>query len=71
MTSAVDRVSEIIWNISQDAFEDGRKQERQRIIELLKPHSEHNELCEQGCYSEDCSAPSYQNAIELIKGEDK
>jgi hypothetical protein len=36
MTSAVDRVSEIIWNISQDAFADGRKQERERLIEILE-----------------------------------
>jgi hypothetical protein len=36
MTSAVDRVSEIIWNISQDAFADGRKQERERLIEMLE-----------------------------------
>jgi hypothetical protein len=71
MAGAVERVSEIIWNISQDAFADGRSQERERIIELLKPYAEHNELCEQGCYSEDCSAPSYQNAIELIKKEQK
>ena len=68
MPGALDRVQEIIWKISEDAFEDGRKQERDRIIELLKPYAEHNELCEQGCYSEDCSAPSYKNAIELIKG---
>jgi len=71
MTSAVEKITKIVWKISEDAFEDGRKQERERIIELLKPYAEHNELCEQGCYSEDCSAPSYQNAIELIKGEDK
>jgi len=36
MGGVVDRVSEIIWNISQDAFEDGRNQERQRIIEILE-----------------------------------
>jgi len=36
MSSVVDRVSEIIWNISQDAFADGRKQERQRLIEILE-----------------------------------
>lgn len=71
MGGAVEKVQEIIWKISEDAFQDGRKQERQRIIELLKPYAEHNELCEQGCYSEDCSAPSYQNAIALIRGEDK
>jgi hypothetical protein len=36
MTSAVDRVSEIIWNISQDAFADGQRQERERLIEMLE-----------------------------------
>jgi hypothetical protein len=36
MGGVVDRVSEIIWNISQDAFEDGRKQERERLIEILE-----------------------------------
>ena len=36
MSSVVDRVSEIIWNISQDAFADGSKQERQRLIEILE-----------------------------------
>jgi hypothetical protein len=36
MAGAVERVSEIIWNISQDAFADGRSQERERIIEMLE-----------------------------------
>jgi hypothetical protein len=36
MAGAVERVSEIIWNISQDAFADGRSQERERIIEILE-----------------------------------
>ena len=36
MSSTVDKVSQIIWNISQDAFDDGRKQERERIIEMLE-----------------------------------
>jgi hypothetical protein len=36
MSSTVDKVSEIIWNISQDAFADGRKQERERLIEMLE-----------------------------------
>jgi hypothetical protein len=71
MGGAVERVQEIIWRITKDAFQDGRKQERERIIQLLKPYAEHNELCEQGCYSEDCSAPSYQNAIALIRKEIK
>jgi hypothetical protein len=36
MAGAVERVSEIIWNISQDAFAEGRSQERERIIEILE-----------------------------------
>lgn len=36
MATALDRVSEIVWKISQDAFEDGRKQEKQRLIEMLE-----------------------------------
>lgn len=56
---------------AQKYLELGQRKERERIVQLLKPYAEHNELCEQGCYSEDCSAPSYQNAIALIKGEDK
>ena len=36
MSLTVDKVSQIIWNISQDAFDDGRKQERERIIEMLE-----------------------------------
>ena len=44
MSSTVDKVSEIIWNISQDAFADGRKQERERIIEMLEGVSGENSL---------------------------
>lgn len=36
MPGAVERVQEVIWKISEDAFEDGAKQERQRIIEMLE-----------------------------------
>jgi hypothetical protein len=36
MSGAVARVQEVIWKISEDAFEDGAKQERQRIIEMLE-----------------------------------
>lgn len=35
MTTALDRVSEIVWKISEDAFLDGRKSERERILKLL------------------------------------
>jgi hypothetical protein len=36
MTSAVERISGLVWKISQDAFEDGRQQEKHRIIEMLE-----------------------------------
>jgi hypothetical protein len=36
MPGALERVQEIIWNISQDAFGDGRRQERERLIEMLE-----------------------------------
>jgi hypothetical protein len=49
-------------------FNSGREYERERIIKLLEVHAEHRD-CELGCYPEDCSAPSYAYAIELIKGE--
>ncbi len=49
-------------------FNSGREYERERIIKLLEPLAEHR-YCELGCYPEDCSAPSYAYAIELIKGE--
>ena len=42
MSSTIDKVSEIIWSISQDAFADGRKQERERIIEMLEGVSGEN-----------------------------
>lgn len=59
MGGVVDRVSEIIWNISQDAFEDGRKKERERIINLLEQAINEN------------GKDSWLDAIELIKEEIK
>jgi len=35
MTTALDRISEIVWKISEDAFLDGRKTEREKILKLL------------------------------------
>lgn len=50
---------------------DGIKLERERILKLLEPLAQHDpEWCGKvGCYPEDCSAPHYEYAIELIKGE--
>lgn len=50
--------------------QEGAALERERIIELLEPLAEHWD-CKEGCYPEDCSAPSYEYAIDLIKGEQK
>lgn len=36
MTSTVEKITKIVWKISEDAFEDGRRQERQMIIEMLE-----------------------------------
>jgi hypothetical protein len=56
------------------AYANGSKNERERIIKLLKPHAEHDEdMCyfegKRECYPEDCSAPLIQWVIALIKGE--
>lgn len=62
---------DLIEEAEKQGIEIGVKAERKRIVKLLKPYAKHNELCEIGCYPEDCSAFSYQNAIKLIKGKRK
>lgn len=68
-------LQDAIVRTSVKAFNSGYLQgawdERQRIIGLLEPLAKHDEFCAQGCYPEDCSAPNYEHAIELIKGEQK
>jgi len=49
----------------------GRRREQDRILKILQSFAEHSELCDSGCYPEDCDALSFQYAIELIKGERK
>lgn len=49
----------------------GKRREQDRILKILQPFAEHNELCESGCYPEDCDAPSFEYAIELIKAGQK
>jgi len=45
----------------------GIKQERNRILEVLNPHAEHNDWCKDGgCYPEDCSAGIVQYLINKI-----
>jgi len=63
-------INDLIHSNARVAFDQGAKTERQRIIKLLEPLAEHCD-CKEGCYPEDCSAPSYQFAIGLIKGEQK
>lgn len=62
-------LNDLIHTNAVVAFEQGVKTERQRIITLLKPLAEHSELCQDGCYPEDCSAPEFQHAISLIQGK--
>ena len=51
------------------------QQERDRIIALLEPFTEHIESCyidgKLECYPDDCSCYDYEHAIRLIKGEQK
>lgn len=62
---------DIITHNAHRAYEQGISRERERIIKLLEPLAEHEDFCKDGCYPEDCSAPSYEFAIGLIKGEQK
>ena len=42
--------------------------ELERILKILRSFAEHLDLCEQGCYPEDCSAPMFEVAIQEILG---
>ncbi len=64
-------LQDVIVSSSIKAFNNGVYYERERIVSLLQPLAQCTELCEEGCYPEDCSAPSYSVAIGLIKGEQK
>lgn len=48
----------------------GAKQERERIIELLEPLTDHMNCFQDptGCIDYDCRAKNYEYAIKLIKG---
>lgn len=48
----------------------GINQERERILKVLNSYAEHMDLCEQGCYPEDCSAPMFEVAIQEILKSD-
>jgi hypothetical protein len=68
-------LNDLIHTNATIAFNQGVDRERERIIKLLEPLAEHDEdLCYDDailvCW-EDCEAPSYQDAIGLIKGEQK
>jgi hypothetical protein len=60
-----------LYKLQSETWAQGAEAERERIIKLLEPLAQHDKFCNQGCYPEDCSAPSYEYAIELIKGEQK
>lgn len=62
---------ESLYKLQSETWTQGADFERKRIIKLLEPLAEHEDYCQDGCYPEDCSAPSYQYAIDLIKREDK
>lgn len=50
----------------------GAKQERERIVELLEPLTDHMNCFQDGdkkCVDFDCRAKNYEYAIKLIKGE--
>jgi ArsR family metal-binding transcriptional regulator len=55
----------------KSTWNQGAEAERERILKLLEPLAEHDELCKHGCYPEDCSAAQYEYAIALVKGEQK
>jgi hypothetical protein len=68
-------LQDLIHTNAHNAYEIGVRTERERIIRLLEPLAEHDEMCyDEGkinCYFEDCHASDYKYAIELIKGEQK
>jgi hypothetical protein len=44
----------------------GKRREQDRILKILQPHAEHDEMCEYSCYPEDCAAPTVQYLIHKI-----
>ena len=69
-------MNDLIHSNARVAFDTGVKTEQQRILTILEPLAEHDEeMCyHEGkleCWPDDCSAPLYQFAIDLIKGEQK
>lgn len=63
-------IRSIVWGIKYGIWV-GTRRENKRIVKLLEPLAEHNDYCVDGCYPEDCSAPSYEIALALVKGEQK
>lgn len=61
---------ESLYKLQSKTWSQGAEAEQERIIKLLEPLAKHDEeMCAEGCWPEDCSASSYQYAIELIKKE--
>lgn len=57
-----------------DCMKSGEVRERERIVELLKPHAEHDEeMCyfdgKLICYPEDCNAGIFAWTLQLIQNE--
>jgi hypothetical protein len=60
--------ADLILEAEKQGAELGSQIERERIIALLTPYTEHAGGCELGCYPEDCSAPTFESIIKLIEG---
>lgn len=65
-------LNDLIHTNAVIAYKQGVERERERIIKLLEPLAEHDEeTCyfegRLACYPEDCSAPLYRHALQLIQ----
>jgi hypothetical protein len=65
-----DELQRMVYDHDWGGYDKGVNAERERIITLLTPYTEHIDGCELGCYPEDCSAYTYERVIELIKGDE-
>ena len=63
-------INDLIHTNAHNAFEQGVKTERERIIEILKSVGDHYG-CVWECSQNDCTTPTFWELIALIKGEQK